>query len=381
MKIDRVHFYVEDAIASRDWFIERMGFQPWASGASRHTRTTIVKSGAIYIVLSSPITKHSPVAEFLRLHPPGVVDIAFLVPDLAVVMERLVKKGVKILETIQERSFSQGYVKSSKIAAWGTLNHTILEYKGISKLWAISTQLNWIEDPFTLEVYPDVIKGKIARSPSIENHNIATLFNSIDHVVLNVAAGDLGQAVEWYRDVLGFQPQQMFTIQTETSGLGSQVMIHPDSGVQLPINEPTSANSQIQEFLDVNRGAGIQHIALATDNIVAAIAQLRHRGLSFIEVSLSYYTGVKQRCNLSVTEWDKIIEEKILVDSQDDSPQSLLLQTFTQPIFKQPTFFFEIIERRLGAKGFGEGNFRALFEAIEREQLKRGKLKLKIPKN
>lgn len=381
MKIDRVHFYVEDAVASRDWFIERMGFQPWASGASRHTRTTIVKSGAVYIVLSSPITKDSPVAEFLRIHPPGVVDIAFLVSDLAVVMERIVKKGVKILETIQERSFAQGYVKWGKIAAWGTLNHTILEQKGISKVWGISTQLNWIEDPFSLEVYPDVITEKRSRSPSSENNNIATLFNSIDHLVLNVAAGDLGQVVEWYRDVLGFQSHQMFTIQTETSGLGSQVMIHPDNGVQLPINQPTSPNSQIQEFLDVNRSAGIQHIALATDNIVAAIAQLRNRGLSFIEVSPSYYAGVEDRCDLSATEWDKIIAQKILVDSQDDSPQSLLLQTFTQPIFKQPTFFFEIIERRLGAKGFGERNFRALFEAIEREQLKRGNLQAKIPRD
>lgn len=373
MKIDRVHFYVEDAVASRDWFIKRMGFQPWASGASRHTRTTIVKSGAIYIVLSSPLTKHSPVAEFLRLHPPGVVDIAFLVSDLAVVMDRIVKKGAEILEMIQERSFDQGYVKWSKIAGWGTLSHTILERKGISKLWAISTQLDWIEDPVNLEFYPSVIKRQISRSKSNDNNN-EILFDKIDHVVLNVAAGNLGQAVEWYRDILGFQSQQMFTIQTEKSGLASQVMIHPDSGVQLPINEPTSANSQIQEFLDVNRGAGIQHIALATDNIVAAIAQLHHRGLSFIEVSPSYYTGVKQQCNLSVTEWDKISAQKILVDCQADSPESMLLQTFTKPIFKQPTFFFEIIERRLGAKGFGEGNFRALFEAIEREQLKRGKL-------
>ena len=376
MKIDRVHFYVEDAIASRDWFIQSMGFQPWASGASRHTRTAIVKSGAVYIVLSSPITQDSPVAEFLRLHPPGVVDIAFLVSDLAVVMERIVKKGAKILKTIQERSFSQGYLKWSKIAAFGTVNHTISEQKGISKIWAISTQLDWIEDPFELESYPTAIQGKTSRLNSNENNKIATLFNKIDHVVLNVAAGDLRRVVEWYRDILGFQPQQMFKIETETSGLGSQVMIHPDSGVQLPINEPTSANSQIQEFLDVNRGAGIQHIALATDNIIDAIAQLRHRGLSFIEVSPTYYTRAQQRCNLSVTEWEKIIAHQILVDSQADSPQSLLLQTFTQPIFKHPTFFFEIIERRLGAKGFGEGNFRALFEAIEREQLKRGNLQV-----
>lgn len=378
MKIDRIHFYVEDAIVSRDWFVERMGFQPWASGYSRDTYTTIVKSGTIYIVLSSPISRDSHVAEFLRCHPPGVVDIAFLISDFAGVMKRMVDKGVKVGATIQEISFPQGYLKWAKIPAWGTLNHTIIECQGMSKLLAISNQLDWLENSVNLEFFHPVSQGKIGQIPSSEDHQAAPLFNSIDHLVLNVPSGDLGRAVEWYRDMLGFQPQQKFKIETETSGLGSQVMVHPDCGIQLPINEPTSANSQIQEFLDENRGAGIQHIALGTDNIVNAIAQLRHKGISFIEVSPSYYTGVKQSCHLSATEWEKIMAQQILVDSQPDAPQSLLLQTFTQPIFQQPTFFFEIIERRLGAQGFGEGNFRALFEAIEREQLKRGNLQLTI---
>ncbi|HAG82337.1 MAG TPA: 4-hydroxyphenylpyruvate dioxygenase, partial [Cyanobacteria bacterium UBA12227] len=210
-------------------------------------------------------------------------------------------------------------------------------------------------------------------------NNQQPLFTHIDHVVLNVAAGDLVRAVQWYKNVLGFQPQEQFTIQTENSGLCSQVMVHPVSGVQFPINEPTSPNSQIQEFLNVNGGAGIQHIALATDNIVDAIAQLRTWGVSFLDVPPSYYTQLQQRypnIDLSLTEWQEIASQKILVDWQENSPHALLLQTFTQPIFKQPTFFFEVIERRLQAQGFGEGNFRALFEAIEREQLKRGSLQI-----
>jgi 4-hydroxyphenylpyruvate dioxygenase len=194
---------------------------------------------------------------------------------------------------------------------------------------------------------------------------------------LNVATGDLERALSWYEEVLGFQRQQRFMIETENSGLRSQVMVHPASGVQFPINEPTSANSQIQEFLDVNQGAGIQHIALQTPQIVKAIAQLRHRGLAFLPIPSTYYTQLRtqhQGLPLSTAELEEIAAQQILVDWHNEASQALLLQTFTQPIFEQPTFFFELIERRSQAKGFGEGNFRALFEAIEREQLKRGSL-------
>jgi 4-hydroxyphenylpyruvate dioxygenase len=197
--------------------------------------------------------------------------------------------------------------------------------------------------------------------------------------VLNVATGDLERALRWYEDVLGFQRQQTFMIQTDQSGLRSQVLVHPISGVQFPINEPTSANSQIQEFLDVNQGSGIQHIALQTPQIVKAIAQLRNLGLSFLPIPPTYYTQLRlshPKLPLSASEFEEITAQQILVDWQDKSTNALLLQTFTQPIFEQPTFFFELIERRQGAQGFGEGNFRALFEAIEREQLKRGSLEL-----
>jgi 4-hydroxyphenylpyruvate dioxygenase len=195
-------------------------------------------------------------------------------------------------------------------------------------------------------------------------------------VVLNVAAGDLERAVAWYKDTLDFQSQQTFKIQTDRSALHSQVMVSHNSRVQLPINQPASPNSQIQEFLDVNRGPGIQHIALQTPNIVPSVAQFRYSGLSFLPVPPSYYTQIlhRQGLPLSIAEVEEIARQQILVDWEDTTPQALLLQTFTQPIFGQPTFFFELIERRVGAAGFGEGNFRALFEAMEREQIKRGSL-------
>jgi 4-hydroxyphenylpyruvate dioxygenase len=166
------------------------------------------------------------------------------------------------------------------------------------------------------------------------------------------------------------------------SGLYSQVLIHPQSGLRLPINEPSSAQSQIQEFLDLHGGSGIQHVALQTAPITATITLLQQRGINFLAVPKGYYDQIKKEFtaeHLSDQEWQILQKLQILVDVEKapdhliNSPEKLpfLLQIFTHPIFSQPTFFFEFIERRSQAQGFGEGNFQALFEAIEREQLKR----------
>jgi 4-hydroxyphenylpyruvate dioxygenase len=403
MKIDYIHFYVEDAKASLDWFVNYMGFQPLASGESCHTRTTVVKSGAVYIVLSSPLTQASPVAQYLRLHPPGVADIAFVVSDLEGVMERAVTNGAKVLQPVEQYQLSQGAWKWGKIAAWGSLSHTLsdsalgdrissvsllpvlsdLDQEG-ARDWGVGTRELGNDQrgmPHDEQNYSSwgIHHSSLQTSPQplVPSPFKSGLFSEIDHVVLNVATGDLERALRWYEDVLGFQRQQTFTIQTDKSGLRSQVLVHPKSGVQFPINEPASANSQIQEFLDINQGSGIQHIALQTPQIVQAIARLRHLGLSFLPIPSSYYTQLRLNhpgLPLSVAELEEIAAQQILVDWQEESTQALLLQTFTQPIFEKPTFFFELIERRQEARGFGEGNFRALFEAIEREQLKRGSL-------
>jgi len=351
MKIDRVHFYVEDARASCDWFVRYLGFQR-VSGhlTSFHTRTEIVQSGSVYFWLSSPLSTLSPVAEFLRQHPPGVADVAFVIEDVAAVMARAQAHDVTILQPIQEYQQNGEYVKSGKIAAWGGLTHTLIEKSGGVDEWG---------------------SGGVGDSP---------FCTAIDHLVLNVATGDLKQAVAWYGNILDFQPQQAFKIQSDRSALFSQVLISPDGNVQLPINEPASANSQIQEFLNLNRGAGIQHIALHTTNIVQAIAKFRACGLALLPVPQSYYTQLKTKLTLPLLpeEFEAIAQQEILIDWKDTpDPQRvtpLLLQIFTQPIFGQPTFFLELIERRSQAQGFGEGNFRALFEAIESEQIKRGSL-------
>jgi 4-hydroxyphenylpyruvate dioxygenase len=356
MKIAHVHFYVEDALVWQDWFVSHLGFQAVTDYmipltltnecneyGSFHTCTKVVKSGAVCFLLSSPLLPTSPVAEFLRQHPPGVADVAFDVENVEKAIALAAQHNAKIIQPIQ----SQEYIKWGKISAWGSLTHTLIErgQGGISSTSPHSTL-----------------------SPSS--------ITAIDHIVLNVAAGDLERAVTWYEEVLDFQPQQAFKIKTDRSALHSRVMLSRNGGVQLPINEPASAHSQIQEFLDVNRGAGIQHVALQTPNIVDAIALFRACGLSLLPVPQTYYSQLKQRekLPLSALELEAIAQQEILVDWKEDTQKAVLLQIFTQPIFTQPTFFFEFIERRFQAQGFGEGNFRALFEAIEKEQIKRGSL-------
>ncbi len=345
VQIERVCFYVDDSLRWRDWFARILGFHPVASDRHNHTQTEVVKQGTIEVQLSSPLSAKSPVAAFLDRHPPGVADLVFRVGNLEAIVDRALALGAKLLSPIT----ASGSLKRCRISALGSLSHTLIENH-------------------------DAVSVKPSSSP---------IYRAIDHAVLNVPAGGLKTAIAWYQSVFGFQPQQQFTIATDRSSLHSQVLVHPDTGTTLPVNEPTSETSQIQEFLDANRGAGVQHIALRTDNILATVDRLRRSGLALISVPKTYYDRLcKRELNLSPAELDAIASRQILVDRRPTSP-AILLQTFTQPIFAEPTFFFEIVERRSrwiggqlqAAEGFGEGNFRALFEAVEREQIKRGNLK------
>ncbi|PSF38102.1 4-hydroxyphenylpyruvate dioxygenase [Aphanothece hegewaldii CCALA 016] len=362
MYIDYVHFYVEDAKKWRNWFVNVMGFLVIASGENVHTLTEVVgnvgnkDNSPIIFVLSSPLTLFSPVTKFLQKHPSGVVEIAFSVDDL----EKIINNNAQIFEPIEERISSEGRVKWSQIKNPANLKHTLIERQGKTP------------------IIPELNLTEIAYIPTQQSN-----FNKIDHLVLNVASGELANTANWYETVLEFEKKQSFRIQTEQSGLYSQVMVHPVSGVQIPINEPSSPNSQIQEFLDINQGSGIQHIALQTSKIVQLTESLRLAGLSFLKVPKNYYEQISNKNEqkiIELLELEALIKQEILIDLEIDhnlvnsTNYPLLLQIFTQPIFEKPTFFFELIERREQAKGFGEGNFRALFEAIEREQIKRGNL-------
>ncbi len=365
IRIDHVHLYVKDASYWKKWFINVMGFHSIAGGDDEHTHTEIVRTGnntnPIFFVISSPLSRKSSVAKYLEIHPPGVADIAFQVSDLQNIFAKIKKINSGIQEPIQEKKYTKGCLKWSKFVHKNGLTHSLFERKGKTPI----LPKTWIKEK--------PING--------DNKNY---FLSLDHLVLNVPQGQLNSTIDWYHKALGFQKKQFFKIETPQSGLHSQVMFHPIGKIQLPINEPISKNSQIQEFLDVNNGSGIQHIALKTNKITEVTRQLRQKGLNFLKVPNAYYETFKQsyfNLGFNSQEWQEIVQQNILLDqeatkknTQENQTYPLLLQIFTEPIFEQPTFFFEIIERREQAKGFGEGNFKALFEAIEREQMKRGTL-------
>lgn len=379
MEIDHVHFFVEDALMQRDWFVETLGFQAIATGRNAHSQTAVVRSGDIWFLISSPLTANSPVADYLTRHPPGVADVAIRVEQLQPLLEQAARWGATILQPLRQDGQSGQSVRWGAIAGWGDWRHTLVEarpqpdetYDTIVNLpWFLASGMD-----VTLQAIP------VSAVPEGDRIHLDSRLLAIDHVVLNVPVGELERAIAWYEAVLGLRRQQRFSIQTGQSGLCSQVLGHPSGSIQLPINEPASANSQIQEFLDLNRGAGVQHIALRAASAVEAIAQLQQRGLTFLSVPPVYYDQLRLRPGfpLSDAEWRAIAHHQILADWQSDNPHALLLQAFTQPIFAQPTFFFEVIERKtyctnqqvLQAKGFGEGNFLALFQAIELEQMKR----------
>ncbi|MEC4803598.1 MAG: 4-hydroxyphenylpyruvate dioxygenase [Jaaginema sp. PMC 1079.18] len=349
MKIDCVHFYVEDAVQVRRWFVEVLAFQRVAQGGDRDTAIEIVRSEGIIFVLAAPRTLQSPVARFLEQHPPGVADVMFATPDLETFLRQGRSRSLILPTEVKVQKYSQGYAQWCEVVSIAGIKHTLIERHGLTP----------ILPQYDLQYLPLTVSQE-------------SLFVEIDHVVLNVAAGQLQTTVDWYVEALGFERQQWFDIHTPRSGLYSQVLVHPQTGARFPINEPTSARSQIQEFLNAHRGAGIQHIALKTRQIIPAVSQLQQGNVAFLDVPQTYYEQLRARSPdlpLKPWEWDAIAQLNILVDRQPRSQRSsqLLLQIFTQPIFEQPTFFFEIIERRDRAEGFGEGNFQALFEAIERQ--------------
>ncbi|NER33698.1 MAG: 4-hydroxyphenylpyruvate dioxygenase [Oscillatoria sp. SIO1A7] len=393
MEIDRIHFYVKDAAERREWFRQRMGFQPIGSIKSDNARTEILLGGSVYWLVSSPLTSSSPVARYLESHPDGIADVAFRVRDLESFLTKAIGAG-DLLQPLQKRSFEIGTVKWAKIRGWGSLSHTLIETEIDPKIEK-EIRPESIEEfyHFILALEADGCQIEIGEAIELESKKLSShvartarsylspgsIDFAIDHLVLNVASGDLEKASCYYQKLFGFQVKQVFDIQTERSGLYSQVLEEKSDRFWLNINEPTSANSQIQEFLDWNRGSGIQHIALRVTNLVETVALLRDRGLSFLSAPPTYYRQLRQRCEdipvpLDEREWNCIEELQILLEVKRDSPSNLLLQIFTQPIFKEPTFFFEFISRRGGAYGFGQNNFRALFEAIELEQSKRNNL-------
>ncbi|MEM6252043.1 MAG: VOC family protein [Cyanobacteria bacterium P01_D01_bin.156] len=347
MKIDHVHLFVEDAIFQRRWLAKYLGWKPVKTLILSDRIVEILYYRSTPFVLSSPRTVDSPVADYLRHHPPGVADIAITVKNLAAMFGRVKAKlypseaVTTILTHLADLRHQPQPPAWTRIEGWPGVQHTLVE--------AVP---NPLED------------GGNHAGPQ-----------DIDHVVLNVPTGQLQAATTFYQELFGLQKQQSFKIQTERSGLSSQVLFSPANQIYFNINEPTSANSQIQTFLDTNRGAGIQHIALHSQPIVPTVAALRQAGMPLLSVPDTYYDTIRQRLKTSpkasiyAAEWQQIIKQQILIDWQPKKPESLLLQIFSQPIFAKNHFFLEFIERRQAVQGFGEGNFLALYQAIEAAEM------------
>ncbi|MEO1095697.1 MAG: 4-hydroxyphenylpyruvate dioxygenase [Cyanobacteria bacterium J06638_28] len=360
MDIAYLHLYVRNADSWRDWFVQNLNFQSMSTTGLAQFGDRAVQSGHIRILLSSEHSGNPEVTQFLQQHPEGVADVAFRVNALDTWITQVQQQRDALIEGIQTWESPDGPWRWCRVRGWGGIYHTLIEQPAV----------------FTPESALYELKHSEA-SPSPR-------WQSIDHAVLNVPKGELDAAAAWYETCLGFTRQQQFAIATQQSGLRSLVLKHPQGSAMMPVNEPTSANSQIQEFLDLHGGAGIQHAALRTHNLVRTVSFLRQRGLAFLTVPSTYYEQLKQRPGFwhQADDWDAIAQQQILVDWPSEEPHLRLLQTFTQPLLEQPTFFWELIERQTkvtmqGLKqveGFGEGNFQALFEAIEREQQQRGSL-------
>jgi 4-hydroxyphenylpyruvate dioxygenase len=347
MKIDHIHFYTSNSPKTSNWLVRNIGFQKIGTCVNQHTHTELIALNSAYFIISSPLNSASPVAQYLNHHPAGVADIAFRVKNLAATIDRSRGLGIKIVQDIQLQESPQGSFKFAKVMGWQDLQHTLIE----------------TTEPLDYCVPLDLQPVQTDSPNQLQGNHIT----HIDHVVLNVAQGRLEPAVELYQELFNFEVQQSFNIHTEKSGLTSQALIDPAGGVQFNINQPTTANSQIQEFIDLNGGSGIQHLALRSQNLIADVAQLHQGDLKFLTVPPGYYDHHQSWQSLSYSEKTAVAQQQILVDGDRTFPQSLLMQIFTQPIFEQPTFFLEFIERRHSATGFGQGNFQSLFEAVEKQ--------------
>lgn len=358
---DYVEFYVGNAKQAAHYYKTAFGFQSLAYAGLetglRDRASYVLKQDKIRLVLTTALNSDSPIAEHVKKHGDGVKVIALWVEDARKSFEETVKRGAKpFMEPTVEKD-EHGEVVRSGIYTYGETVHLFVErknYKGI--------------------FLPGYQEWKSEYNPSPVG------FKFVDHMVGNVGWGEMNTWVKWYEEVMGFVNFLSFDdkqIHTEYSALMSKVMSNGNGRIKFPINEPAEGKkkSQIEEYLDFYEGPGVQHIAIATDDIIKTVSELRARGVEFLSAPpQAYYDEVPGRLGVHKDAFKEDIKElqklSILVDADEEG---YLLQIFTKPVEDRPTLFFEIIQR-MGAKGFGAGNFKALFESIEREQAKRGTL-------
>jgi 4-hydroxyphenylpyruvate dioxygenase len=349
--VDHIEFIVDRADRWRDFFVDKYGMTVRAYGDNASglagRRAFVVGQGRVNFLVAEP-QGTGPEADFMRWHLAkhgcGVRDVAFKVKDARHAVSEALRRGAKPARNL----FENAEISHGAIAAYGDTIHSFVERRK------------------TGEFAP----GYVNQPGGIEDRDIN--FAMIDHVVANVESMD--PWVQYYQEVFGFDLFMHFDINTGRSALMSKVVSSTDGWIKMPINEPSSANSQIQEFLDQYQGPGVQHIALLTPDIISTVGEMRRMGQDFLEVPDSYYDASFDERVGAITEDKDVLKSLRILADRDLGDDGYLLQLFTKCVFTRPTLFFEIIQRRGRARGFGEGNFRALFEAIEREQARRGTL-------
>ncbi|MGH2665495.1 4-hydroxyphenylpyruvate dioxygenase [Flavobacterium sp.] len=358
---DYVEFYVGNAKQSAHFYKTAFGYQSLAYAGLetgvKDKASYVLKQDKIRLVLTTPLTADSPINEHLRKHGDGVKVAALWVEDATSAYEETMKRGARSFmePTVEKDEF--GEVVRSGIYTYGETVHIFVERKNYNGIFL-----------------PGYKEWKSDYNPE------PTGLKYIDHMVGNVGWGEMNTWVKFYEDVMGFVNFLSFDdkqINTEYSALMSKVMSNGNGRIKFPINEPAEGKkkSQIEEYLDFYGGPGVQHVAIATDDIIKTVSELRARGVEFLSAPPhAYYEAIPERLgeHMKMMKEDLSVIEKlaIMVDADEDG---YLLQIFTKPVQDRPTLFFEIIQR-MGAKGFGAGNFKALFESIEREQAKRGTL-------
>lgn len=354
---DYVEFYVGNAKQAAHYYMSAFGFNQVAYAGPetgvKNRVSYVLEQNKLRFVLTASLVPDDEISRHVILHGDGVKDIAILVDDVKAAYDMAIAGGAKSVMAPTEQKDEHGRVLKATIATYGETVHSFIQrdgYKGV------------------------FMPGYVEERKSIPGSNKPEL-QFIDHCVGNVGWGEMDAWGDFYAKVFGFSQLVSFDdkdISTEYTALKSKVMTDPRHQVKFPINEPAEGKkkSQIEEYLDFYRGAGVQHIAIRTDDIVATIDALRYNGVEFLDTPDSYYDMLEERVGKIDEALDVLRRQRILVDRDD---LGYMLQIFTKPLQDRPTVFFEIIQRK-GSLSFGKGNFKALFVSIEKEQEKRGTL-------
>jgi 4-hydroxyphenylpyruvate dioxygenase len=354
---DYVEFYVGNAKQAAYYYRAAFGMKLVAycgpETGARDRASYVIQQNKIRFVLTTPLQPDHPIADHVKLHGDGVHEIAMWVDDAESAFRETTQRGARPFQKPTRSSDDHGEVCISSIAAYGETLHTFVERRNYHGAFLPGFVAVNGDDP-------------VSRPVGLKY---------IDHMVANVGWGEMNRWVDFYRDVMGFRLYQHFDdkdISTDYSALMSKVMANGNDRIKFPINEPAEGRkkSQIEEYLEYYKGPGVQHIAMATDDIIDTVSKLRAQGVEFLRVPNTYYDTLEKRCGRIDEPVDRLADLGVLVDRDDEG---YMLQIFTKPVEDRPTLFYEIIQRK-GSRSFGKGNFKALFEAIEREQELRGNL-------